>query len=79
VRLDALHIMVWDPGDGRLARFRLPFWLLRMKSDPIRLSAYTTGMDDRVDLRPEDIERYGPGILLDTGTETGERVLLWTE
>ncbi len=78
-RLETLYVLAWDPDDERLARFSLPFWLLRMKSDPIRLSAYAAGMDDRADLRPEDIERYGPGIILDTGPGSGERVLLWAQ
>lgn len=79
-RLETLHVLVWDPHDDRLARFSLPFWLLRMKSDPIRFSAFASGMDDgRVNLRPEDIERYGPGVILDTGKSTGERVLLWAQ
>lgn len=34
--LQTLYVLVWDPDDERLARFSLPFWLLRMKSDPIR-------------------------------------------
>lgn len=79
-QLSSLNVLAWDPRDEELARFALPFWLLRMKSEPIRLGAYASGMDDEgVDLRPEDIERFGPGIVLDTTTPTGERVLVWTQ
>lgn len=79
-QLTSLHVLVWDGDERELARFTLPFWLLRMKSQPIRLGAYATGMDDEgVDLRPRDIERYGPGIILDTSTKSGERLLLWAE
>jgi hypothetical protein len=79
-KLETLHVLVWDPEDERLARVALPFWVLRMKSDPIEFSAYASGMDDEdVDLRPEDIEKYGPGIVLDTTSPNGERVLLWAQ
>ena len=45
-----------------LVTFSLPFWLLRMKSGPIRISAYQQGWDDRgVSFRVEDIEKHGPG------------------
>lgn len=78
--LSRLHVLVWDPDEEHLARIALPFWLLRMKSDPIQFSAYASGLDEEgVDLRPEDIEKYGPGIILDTRTRDGERVLLWAQ
>jgi len=75
-----LNVLVWDPDDRRLASFALPFWFLRLKSGPIEFSSYASGMDDDgVNLRPEDIEKLGPGILLDTTSPTGDRVLVWTE
>ncbi|MGQ0735995.1 MAG: hypothetical protein ACT4QD_20370 [Acidobacteriota bacterium] len=78
--LETLFVLAWDPDEEKIARFSLPFWLLRLKSDPIKFSAYASGFDEGgVDLRPEDIERYGPGIILDTATPSGERVLLWAQ
>lgn len=78
--LSTLNILVWDPDEERLARIALPFWLLRLKSDPIRLGAYASGLDEGgVTLRPEDIEKYGAGIILDTETSSDERVLLWAQ
>jgi hypothetical protein len=75
-----LHVLVWDPRENRLVSVAIPFWLLRLKSGPIEFSAYASGWDDdRVDLRPEEIERYGPGIILDTTSPKGERVLLWAQ
>lgn len=78
--LDTLQVLVWDPDEERLARISLPFWLLRMKSDPIRIGSYASGLDDGgVDLRAEDIEKYGPGVILDTATADGQRVLVWAQ
>lgn len=77
--LQALHILVWDPERDRLVSFSVPFWLLRLKSGSIEFSSYASGMDDEgVDIRPDDIKQYGPGIILDATTPEGERVLLWT-
>lgn len=79
-RLQTLHVLAFEPDKRHLARVSLPFWLLRLKSDPIRFGAYASGLDDEgVDLRPEDVEKYGPGIILDTVTPNGERFLLWAE
>jgi hypothetical protein len=78
--IDRLHVLVWDPRDRRLASFGIPFWFLRLKSGPIEFSSYASGMDgEGVDLRPEDIEKFGPGIVLDTTSPSGERVMVWTQ
>jgi hypothetical protein len=75
-----LHVLVWDPSDNRLVTVAVPYWLLRLKSGPIKFSSYASGWDDEgVQLRPEDIEKYGPGILIDSSAPHGERFLLWSE
>lgn len=80
VQLTTLHLMAWDEDEERLVRFSLPFWLLRMKSGPIGFSSYDSGFD-RVSLSSEDIERHGPGLILDASeNERGRgRVLIWAE
>ena len=78
--LESLNVLVWSPREDHLTRVTLPYWLLRMKSDPIRFSQYASGLDDEeVNLRPEDIEKFGPGILLDALSPSGDRVILWTQ
>jgi hypothetical protein len=50
-----------------------------MKSGPIRFSSYAAGVDDGgITLRPEDIERYGPGVIMELSARNG-RVLLWAQ
>ena len=80
VQLTTLHLMAWDEDEEKLVTFALPFWLLRMKSGPIGFSAYASGID-RVSLRPEDIERHGPGLILDVSEDRRGRgrVLIWAE
>ena len=75
-----LHLMSWDDDDQELVTFSLPFWLLRMKSGPIGFSSYDSGFD-RVSLSAEDIERHGPGLILDASeNDRGRgRVLIWAE
>jgi hypothetical protein len=78
--LKAMHVMAWDDDEQNLVTFSLPFWLLRMKSGPIRLSAYSQGWDDRgVSFRIEDLERHGPGLVLDVHERTEGRVIIWAE
>jgi hypothetical protein len=78
--LETLHVLAWDPDEDKLVNVSVPWWIVRMKSGPIRFSTYASGWDDNgVSLQPEDIERYGAGIVLDVTGRHGERALLWTE
>ena len=78
--LTTLHVIAFDRDEGNLVKVSVPFWLVRMQSRPIRLSSYQEGWDDRgVSFRIEDIEKHGPGIIVDA-TQPGEgRVILWAE
>jgi hypothetical protein len=78
--LTTMHILAWDSDEGKLVKFSIPFWLLRMKSGPIRIGSYTDGWDDsRVSFTIEDLERHGPGLLIDETERTEGRVLVWVE
>ena len=80
VKLTTLHIIAFDNDESRLVKVDVPFWLLRLKSGPIAFSSYASGFDDdRVRLRVEDIERRGPGIVLDLEHAREGRVLIWAE
>jgi hypothetical protein len=78
--VERLHVLVWAVDDNKLVSVAIPFWFLRLKSTPFEFSAYASGWDDDgVDLSVEEMERFGPGIILDTTSPKGERVLLWAQ
>lgn len=77
--LTTLHVLAWDAREEKLARIDVPFWLIRLKETPIQFGTYATGLDNlRISLTAADLERYGPGIILDLD-DGGERALLWVE
>lgn len=78
--LQTLHVLAWESDEEKLINVTIPWWIIRLKSGPIRFSSYAAGLDESgVSLRPEDIERHGPGIILDGTGPRGERVLLWAQ
>jgi hypothetical protein len=86
--LTTLHVIAFDKDDEDLVKFSVPFWLLRMKSGPIKLSNYSDGWDDRgVSFEIKDIEAAGPGIVVDVDSAGFEqrgrggqgRMLIWVE
>lgn len=79
-QLTTLHVLAWDSDEEKLAAVNVPWWVVRLKSGPIRFSSYASGLDDEgVQLRPEDIEKYGPGIIMEVTGRHGERVMLWAD
>ena len=78
-RLQHLQVLAWDPDDERLVHVTLPFWLLRMKAGPIDLASHVHISEGPARISVEDIERYGPALLLDHAERDRERLLIWTE
>jgi hypothetical protein len=77
--LTTLHVIAFDGDDGEMARISLPFWLLRMKSGPIELgSDFQRWNGDEASFTVEDLEKAGPGIVMDAARRDG-RLLVWAE
>lgn len=76
----SLMVQAWNPDDERLMRLSLPFWLLRLGPDHLRVSRQQKGFDfNQLELDVNELERIGPAIVLDYRNQDGVRVLLWTE
>ncbi len=80
VRPAALHVLAWDPNDGRLVRIAMPFWLLRLGRRKMDFLDDAHGFDfSSLNLDLPELERIGPALILDHRSPNGERVLIWTE
>ncbi len=80
--LNKLHIMVYDEREHRVVRLALPFWLLRLSGNkPINLRQGSSGFDPgvRLTVTTEDLEKRGPGLIVDTVGRRGERILIWQD
>jgi len=79
--VEALHIIIWDPDKRKVVKLNLPFWLLRMtKGQPIKISSTDEpGEAMKLKITVEDLERRGPGLVLDHKEASGERVLVWAQ
>jgi hypothetical protein len=75
-----LSVLAYHVGTERLVTAEMPFWFVRLKGPAARFALRGTGFDlDRVGLAPAELERYGPGLVLDERRANGDRVLVWTE
>ena len=79
-RPEKLYVLAFDPDDGGLVRMSIPFWLLRMKSHGATIDFSGNSMDlEDLKLTIEDLERFGPSLILDQKNEGGDRVLVWSQ
>jgi hypothetical protein len=76
-RPESLNIMAFNPRDDKVVRMEVPFWLLRLKHG----TRFGVSDLDLVKLRltVEDLERYGPTLIVDHQDSEGARVVVWSE
>jgi hypothetical protein len=78
-RPQTLTILAFDSHDEKMVRLELPFWLLRLKADT-RVDVGSGKVDlAKLGLSVEDLERYGPTLILDQKDSDGSRVLIWSQ
>jgi nitrate reductase NapE component len=81
-KLESLRVLAYDQHAGKLVNVSIPFWLLRLAPSNKFSFLSDNGIDfdsDRVRLTLEDLERRGPGLILDQVDRRGSQVLVWTE
>jgi hypothetical protein len=82
VKLEVLRVLAYDGHAGKLVNVSIPFWLLRLAPSNKFSFLSDNGIDfdaERVHLTLEDLERRGPGLILDQADRRGSQVLVWTE
>jgi hypothetical protein len=77
---EKLHVIAFDADDGRIVRLNIPFWLLRMQSGGATIDFNGRSMDlEDLKLTVEDLERFGPTLIVDHHDTSGDRVLVWSQ
>jgi len=82
--LQQIHVLVFDPRAGKVVHVNIPFWVLRMAPGKrVNIGGNGQGFDfdsERTNLTVDDLERAGPGLLIDgRDPRNGARVLVWTD
>jgi hypothetical protein len=81
-----VNVLVFDPDDEKLVRIRVPMWLAKKayhvaegREDEVDLDADDRDLAEQLRrrVRLEDLEKAGPGLLLEVDETDGEQVLVW--
>jgi len=78
----ALHALVYDERARKLTHVDVPGWLLHFMSagGHLRLANLDMfGDDDQTKLTLDDLERHGPGLIMDVRRGHGSGLIVWTE
>lgn len=81
-KLETLRVLAYDARAHKLVTVSIPMWLLRLAPSNKFSFLSDNGIDfdsDRVHLTIDDLERRGPGLILDQAARRGSQVLVWTE
>jgi hypothetical protein len=81
-KLEAIRVLAYDSNAEKLVAVSIPFWLLRLAPSNKFSFLSDNGIDfdsDRIHLSLDDLERHGPGLILDHVDRRGSHVLVWTE
>lgn len=79
--LQSIRVLVYDSHDGRLVHIDVPFWLFRLMPSG-RVGSFGSNFNfesSGVRLTADDLERHGPGLILDATDRRNAQVLIWTE
>ena len=79
-RPQTLTVLAFDSHEEKIVRLELPFWLLRLKGGGGRFEVGAGNVDlAKLRLTVEDLERFGPTLILDQKDSDGSRVLIWSQ
>lgn len=81
-KLDTLRVLAYDTRANKLVNVSIPMWLLRMAPSNKFSFMKDNGIDfdsDRMHISLDDLERRGPGLILDQADRRGSQVLVWAE
>jgi hypothetical protein len=88
-RAGQVNILVFDPSEEKLIRVSVPIWLAKKAyhvaegdEDGFEIDFGGEGEEQmarqlRRRVRFEDLERAGPGVLVEVDEDDGEQVLVW--
>ena len=76
-RPDTIHIINWKSETREVMRTDAPLWLARFSS--VNIASQLGIAPAKFRLTVSDVERYGPGVVVDYGSQATSRVFVWVD
>ena len=75
--VDTIHVINWKSETGELVRADVPLWLMRFSS--VNILSQLGAAPAKFRLTVSDVERYGPGVVVDYASPGAFRMLVWVD
>ena len=75
--VSTLHVVSWKAEDNEIARTEVPLWLMRFST--LNVLSQLGVVPAKIRLTVQDVDRYGPGIVVDYNKPGSFRVLVWAD
>jgi hypothetical protein len=72
--VDGFEMLVWKADDQELTHTKAPLWMMRLST--MNLLSEAGLVPGSLRLTVDDVERYGPGVIIDFTSPKGDRVLV---
>ncbi len=72
VELQTVHARVFVADESKIVRVDIPFWL-------VRLGMGMSFMPQGEYIKVEDLERHGPGLIVNGKGDDGHQILVWVD
>jgi hypothetical protein len=76
-RVQTVHVVNWKAEDGEVVRMEVPLWLMRFSS--LNIFSQMGLAPEKIRLTVQDIERYGPGVVVDYNRPGATHLLVWVD
>jgi hypothetical protein len=76
-RVDTIHVINWKSDTAELSRTDVPLWLMRFST--VNIASQLGIAPAKFRFTVSDVERYGPGIVVDYGSQGNFRLLVWVD
>jgi hypothetical protein len=77
LKASTIHVLTWTAEEGDRMQADIPLWLMRFSS--LNILSRLGVAPDKFRLTAQDVERYGPGIVVDYRKPGHSVVLIWVE
>jgi len=72
-----MHVMNWKRDTREFTTVDMPLWLMRFST--VNIASRLNISPAKLRLTVSDVERYGPGVVVDYGSPGTSRVLVWVD
>ena len=77
LRAKTIFVYTWNAEDGEILRTNLPLWLMRFNT--LNIISSLGLAPEKFSITVHDVERYGPGLIVDYRRPKQHHALIWVE